>query len=686
MTDSVPPENNPLLALDGLPRFAEIRPHHALPALERVLADNRARIERLLDGGGPFSWDSIVQPMEDMNDRLNRVWSPISHLNAVANTPDLREAYDQCLARLSAYTTELGQNKRLYEAYKSVMEGTGFDLLETAQKKILENALREFRLSGVALDEAPRARYREIVQELATLTSRFEQNLLDATNAWTRLVTDESELAGLPDSVRAMARQTARRNGAEGWMFTLEYPSFVAVMTHAEQRELRYEMYHAFVTRASDEGPHAGRWDNGPLMERILALRHEQARLLGYNNYAERSLETKMASETGQVLEFLDDLAERSHPVARAEFDELAAFAREHHGVEDIEAWDVLFYSEKLRQRKHGFSQEELRPYFPEERVLSGMFSVVQRLYGLSIRRRDDVQTWNEDVGFYEIYDHNDVLRGQFYLDLYARSSKRGGAWMDECMVRRREGDNVQIPVAHLVCNFAPAVGDDPAMLTHDEVLTLFHEFGHGLHHMLTRVDFPSVAGIQGVAWDAVELPSQFMENWCWQREVLPLISGHYRSGEPLPEEMFQRLLGAKNFQSGMKMVRQLEFALFDFRLHLEYEPEHGGRIYEMLQQVRERVAVVHPPSFNRFPHSFSHIFAGGYAAGYYSYKWAEVLSSDAFSLFEEKGIFDMETGLRFLRTVLEQGGSREPMELFVEFRGREPRIDALLRHSGIAA
>lgn len=685
-----PPAGNPLLDLSGLPRFEEIRPEHAQPAMEWVLADSRARIEALLDRAGGFDWDNLAQPLEALGHRLSRVWSLVGHLNAVINNPELRDAYNACLPLLSAYLAELGQNERLFRAYEAIRRRDDFARLGQSRRKIVENALRDFRLSGIALADSDKTRFRAIVQEHAILNSKFEQNLLDATNGWTRLITDESELAGLPESVRASARQTAlrshREGGTEGWLFTLEFPSYLGVMTHADDRALRREMYEAFVTRASDEGPCAGRWDNGPLMEQILSLRHEQARLLGFANFAERSLETRMAGSTTQVLAFLHDLAERTLPVARKEYEELTAFARARHGLERVEAWDLFYISEKLRRHTWDLSQEELRAWFPQPRVIAGMFDIVQRLYGITIRQRHRVQTWHPDVQFFEVFAADEELCGQFYIDLYARPNKRGGAWMDECVIRRNSPEGLEIPVAYLVCNFSPPVGEDPALLTHDEVVTLFHEFGHGLHHLLTRVDDPGVAGIQGVPWDAVELPSQFMENWCWQRESLPLISGHYRTGAALPTELFERLLAARNFQSGMKMLRQIEFALFDFRLHLEYDPARGGRVYEILREVRERVAVIQPPSFNRFPHSFSHIFAGGYAAGYYSYKWAEVLSSDAFSLFEEKGLFDRDTARRFLSTILEQGGSRDPMELFIEFRGREPRIDALLRHSGIRA
>ncbi|MDX1252892.1 MAG: oligopeptidase A [Gammaproteobacteria bacterium] len=678
--------NNPLLETTILPRFAHIRPEHVEPAIDQVLAESRARVEALLAAGGPYTWDTLVQPLEEMGDRLGRVWSPVGHMNSVVNSEALRAAYNACLPKLSEYSTEMGQNEALYRAYQSIAEGPEYGRLDTAQKKIIDNALRDFRLSGIALSAERKERYKTIMQELSALSSKFEENLLDATNAWKKAVEDETLLSGLPDSAKAMARQTAEREGQAGWLFTLEFPSYFPVITYADNRELRREMYEAYVTRASDSGPHAGRWDNTPVMENILRLRHEAARLLGFANYAGRSLATKMAASASQVLDFLHDLAKRSLPIARRDLDEVRAFARDQHGMSELEAWDIPYYSEKLRQHKYAISQEELKPYFPEDRALAGMFAVVQRLYGLDIREVEGVETWHPNVRFFEIRDAQGEVRGQFYLDLYARPHKRGGAWMDECMTRRRMAQGVQIPVAYLTCNFSPPIGSDPALFTHDEVLTLFHEFGHGLHHMLTRVDYPSVAGISGVPWDAVELPSQFMENWCWEREALDLIAGHYQTGAPLPQAMFEKMIAAKNFQSGMQMVRQIEFSIFDFRLHLEYDPSRGGRIYEILDEVRRQVAVIRPPSFNRFPHSFGHIFAGGYAAGYYSYKWAEVLSSDAFSRFEENGIFDRATGIKFLSAILEQGGSRDPMELFVEFRGREPQIDALLRHSGITA
>jgi oligopeptidase A len=676
--------DNPLLELEGLPPFSRIKPEHAEPAIDRLLAQSREQIDALLRQPPPFSWRNLIEPLELIDDRIGRSWSPVSHMNSVVNNPALREAYNACLPKLSDFATEMGQNEQLCAAYKAVADGE--EHLDSAQRKLLENALLDFHLSGVDLPPAEKDRFKQISQELSRLTSKFEENLLDATNAWHKLISDADDLSGLPQSALDLARQTAEQRGEAGWMLTLEFPSYLPVMTYADDRKLRYEVYQAFATRASDQGPQAGQWDNGAIMEDILALRHEQAQLLGVTDFAERSLARKMARSSNQVLDFLNDLARRSHAQARKELAELEAFARSRYGAGDLQAWDIGYYSEKLRQERYAITQEELKPYFPETRVLPGMFAVVERLYGIEIRQVEGVDSWHPDVRFFEIRDQHGELRGQFYLDMYARPHKRGGAWMDGCINRMFTGQVDQLPVAYLTCNFSPPVGDKPALLTHDEVQTLFHEFGHGLHHLLTRIDYPAVSGINGVAWDAVELPSQFMENWCWEREAMALFSGHYQSGEPLPDEMFQKMLAAKNFQSGMQMVRQLEFSLFDFRIHREYDPQQGGRIYPILQQVRDQVAVIRPPAFNRFAHGFSHIFAGGYAAGYYSYKWAEVLSADAFSLFEERGVFDRQTGHSFLCNVLERGGSADAMDLFLAFRGREPNIDALLRHSGIAA
>ena len=676
--------HNPLLDKSPLPCFSAIEARHIKPAIESLLEDNRALLEKLLKENSVYSWENLVQPLEDAADRLSRAWSPVNHLHSVADNEELREAYNACLPLLTEYGTELGQHEGLFQAYQQIRDSEAYQDLELAQKKSIDNELRDFKLSGIGLKKEDRERYREIKQKLSQLQTRFEENILDATQGWTLLLEDESELAGLPDSALALAAQNAANNDKEGWLLTLEFPSYLPVMQYADKRELREQVYQAFVTRASDQGPNAGKWNNSELMVEILALRRQQAQLLGFNTYAEYSLARKMASSPEEVLGFLQDLAQRSKAVAESELAELKDFAREHHQVNDLQAWDLAYYAEKLRLHKFELSQEELRPYFPAPRVIKGMFAVVKRLYGIDISEVENVDSWHEDVRFYEIHDQAGKLRGRFYLDLYARQHKRGGAWMDECLVRRNSEEGLQSPVAYLTCNFTPPIADDPSLLTHDEVLTLFHEFGHGLHHMLTLVDYPEVSGINGVAWDAVELPSQFMENWCWEQESIELISAHYKSGSSLPAELYQKMLKARTFQSGMQMLRQLEFALFDFRLHHQDHADSSEAIQSLLDEVRDEVAVVFPPAYNRFQHGFSHIFAGGYAAGYYSYKWAEVLSADAFSKFEENGIFDRKTGEQFLNSILEQGGSREPMDLFVEFRGRKPSIDALLRHSGI--
>ena len=675
---------NPLLEITELPQFSKIKAEHVVPAIEQLLDQARQTIATQLQNGAPYTWQSLVEPIEAAEDRLNKAWSPVSHMNAVINSDDMREAYNACLPKLSEYATETGQNLELYQAYKSIHDSAEFASLDRGQQKMINNALRDFHLSGVDLAADKQARYKEISQQLSKLASQFEENLMDATNAWQKVITDVEQLKGLPESALAQAKQSAEAEGKEGWLISLQFPSYLAVMTYADNRELRREHYQAYSTRASDQSPDADKWDNSEAMEQILALRHEKAQLLGFNNYAEYSLATKMADSTDTVVNFLEDLAEKSLGQAQRDLDELRQFAASEHGLEDLQAWDIGYYSEKMRQHFYQLSQEQVKAYFPVSRVLPGLFAIVEKLYGLQISPITEFDSWHPDAHFYQIIDKDQQPRGRFYLDLYARAKKRGGAWMDDCVGRKKTADGIQHPVAYLVCNFTPPTGDQPALLTHDEVETLFHEFGHGLHHMLTQIDHLGVSGINGVEWDAVELPSQFMENWCWEKEALALISGHYQTGEALPDELFAKMLAAKNFQAGMMMVRQLEFSLFDFKIHQDYDPAQGGRIYQTLQSIRDRVAVVKPPSFNRFAHSFSHIFAGGYAAGYYSYKWAEVLSADAFSLFEENGIFDRATGEAFLHNVLEQGGSSEAMSLFKNFRGREPKIDALLRHNGI--
>lgn len=676
---------NPLLEQDGLPAFSQIKPEHVEPAIDVLLAENRAEIQRLLEQVDEPDWEHFADPVDLLDDRLERVWSPVEHLNAVMDSEELRAAYNACLPKLADYATEMGQNKPLYLAYKALAENAGE--LDPARRKALENTLRDFRLSGVDLSEEDKARFKEISSELSRVTSKFAENLLDATNVWSKLIVDKEQLSGMPESALDLAAQTANQSGKKGWMLNLEFPSYFPVITYADNRGLRREMYEAYSTRASDQGPNAGEFDNTQIMEQILALYHEQALLLGFGNYAERSLAKKMARTTDEVMTFLLDLAKRTKTQAEQELAELENFAREQFGMEELESWDIPYYSEKLRQHRYDISQEDLKPYFPDHKVISGMFEVIGRLFDVHIAQvTGPVDTWHPDVRFYEIRDPGGKLRGQFYFDLYARPHKRGGAWMAECISRLKNSLREQVPVAFMTCNFTPPVGGKPALLTHSEVETLFHEFGHGLQHMLTRVDCPTVSGISGVAWDAVELPSQFMENWCWQKEALALFSGHYETGEPLPDELFQRMLAAKNFQSGMAMLRQLEFSLFDFSIYMSYDPARGGRIYEILDEVRQQVAVFQPPAWNRFAHGFSHIFGGGYAAGYYSYKWAEVLSADAFSLFEEKGIFHKATGESFRTHILEAGGSKDAMDLFVAFRGREPEINALLRHTGISS
>ncbi|MGL5093752.1 MAG: oligopeptidase A [Aeromonas sobria] len=679
--------NNPLLTMDALPPFSQIQPEQVQAAVVQAIADCKQKISDVLAQNETHTWDSLIAPLEEVNDRLARIWSPVSHLNSVLNSEALRAAHDACLPLLSEFQTYVGQHEGLYQAYLGLSQSDDFPLLSGAQRKEILNTLRDFRLSGIGLPAEAQQRYGEIQARLSELASRFSNNVLDATQGWHKPVTEEAELAGLPDSVRAAARQMAELKGKEGWLFTLDIPSYLPVMMYSDNRELRAEMYQAFTTRASDQGPNGGKWDNSAIMSELLTLRRELAQLLGFANYAELSLATKMADKTEQVVSFLTDLAAKSLPQGKAELEEIRAFATEQHGQSELAAWDLAYYAEKLKQHKFSISDEQLRPYFPASKVVKGLFEVVKRVFGMKVRERLGIDTWHPDVRFYDIFDAEDELRGSFYLDLYAREHKQGGAWMDVCLGRRyRQDGSLQKPVAYLTCNFNGPVDGKPALFTHNEVVTLFHEFGHGIHHMLTRIDVAGVAGINGVAWDAVELPSQFLENWCWESEALAFISGHHETGEPLPADLLEKMLTARNFQAAMQMLRQLEFSLFDFRLHQTFDPANLDQIPSLLAEVRSQVAVMTPPEFNRFQHSFSHIFAGGYAAGYYSYKWAEVLSADAFSRFEEEGIFNPVTGQSFLKHILEKGGSKEPMELFRAFRGREPKVDALLRHSGIAA
>ncbi|WP_305856953.1 oligopeptidase A [Balneatrix alpica] len=673
--------SHPLLTPHSLPPFSAIRPEQVLPAVEELIRSNLEQIDALAEQADP-NWQSFILPLEQANDRLNQAWSPVSHLNSVMNSPELREAYNAALPKLSDYGTRLGQHQGLFRAYQS-LKAKYYETLSPAQQKALDDALLDFRLSGIDLPAEQQQRFAQISSRLSELSSQFSNNVLDATQAWKKHITDVQLLAGIPESGLGVLRQQAEQAGLEGWLISLDFPSYYPVLTYCDNRALREEVYTAYCTRASEQGPNAGEFDNSSLMEEILSLRQEEAKLLGFNNYAELSLATKMAESTDQVVSFLEQLAEVAKPAALAELAEVRAFARDELGIDDLQAWDLGYAGEKLRQQRYALSQEEVRPYFPAPRVVQGLFSVIHKLYGVEIHQVADVDLYHPDVRFFELRRQGHPL-GYFYLDLYARANKRGGAWMDECRVRRRLADgSLQLPVAYLVCNFTPPVGDKPALLTHDEVTTLFHEFGHGLHHMLTQVEVASVSGINGVAWDAVELPSQFMENFCWEPEGLALIAGHYQTGEPLPQALLDKMLAAKNFHAALMMLRQLEFALFDFLLHRDYQAGKTS-IQALLEQVRAQVAVLLPPGYNRFAHAFSHIFAGGYAAGYYSYKWAEVLSADAFAAFEEEGIFNPATGQRFLQNILEQGGSRPAMELFKAFRGREPSIDALLRHCGL--
>ncbi|PMG23597.1 oligopeptidase A [Vibrio splendidus] len=679
--------SNPLLTFTDLPPFSQIKPEHVKPAVEQVIEECRNKIEQVLEGNTSPSWDNLVAPIDEVDDRLGRIWSPVSHMNSVVNSDELREAYESCLPVLSEYGTWVGQHKGLFEAYKAIKASEAFSALNRAQQKTITDALRDFELSGIGLPADEQHRYGEISKRQSELGSQFSNNVLDATMGWSKQVTDVAELAGMPESALAAAQAAAEAKELEGYLLTLDIPSYLPVMTYCDNQALRKELYEAYVTRASDRGPNAGKWDNTEIITEQLKLRHEIARMLGFSTYSEKSLSTKMAETPDQVLSFLNDLAVKAKPQGEREVEELRQFAEKEFGVSELNLWDIAYYSEKQKQNLFEISDEELRPYFPESNAVSGLFEVLNRVFGMSVTEREGVDTWHDSVRFFDIFDAIGTLRGSFYLDLYAREHKRGGAWMDDCRGRRiTQSGELQTPVAYLTCNFNKPVGNKPALFTHDEVVTLFHEFGHGIHHMLTQVDAGAVSGINGVPWDAVELPSQFLENWCWEEEALSFISGHFETGEALPKEMLEKMLAAKNFQSAMFILRQLELGLFDFTLHTEYDPEVGARVLETLADVKSKVSVLPSLDWNRFSHSFGHIFAGGYSAGYYSYLWAEVLSADAFSAFEEEGIFNTETGNRFLNNILEMGGSEEPMELFKRFRGREPQIDAMLRHAGIQA
>jgi oligopeptidase A len=680
---------NPLLDFSGLPRFDTITPGDVQPAIRQLLEESRALVARLTADDVAATWDDFAAPLADGIERLSRAWGIVGHLHSVNDVPAWREAYNETLPEVSRFYAELGQNLALFARYKALRDGPGYAALSPARRRIVDNELRDFRLSGAELPEAQKPRFQAIQEELASLAAKFSENLLDATNAFAEWVTDEAELAGLPEDVREAAREAAERDGKAGWKFTLQMPSYLPVMQYAESRRLRAALYRAHATRAAEFGP--AELDNAPLIQRILELRREEAGLLGYANFAEVSLVPKMAESVPEVLAFLRNLAARARPFAQKDIAALREFARCDLGLDTLEPWDVAYVSEKLLQARYAFSEQEVKQYFTEPKVLAGLFRVIETLFGVRLKE-DTAPVWHEDVRFYRIETPEGALVGQFYLDLYARETKRGGAWMDEALTRRRTAHGIQTPVAYLNCNFPRPVGEKdgkprPATFTHDDVTTLFHETGHGLHHLLTRVEELGVSGIHGVEWDAVELPSQFMENYCWEWAVLQEMTGHVETGEPLPRALFDKMLAARNFLSGMQTVRQLEFSLFDLRLHADFDPAGERSVLDLLAEVREEVAVLVPPAWHRFPNSFSHIFAGGYAAGYFSYKWAEVLSADCYAAFEEAGDpFDPATGRRFLDEILSTGGARPALDNFRAFRGREPQVDALLRHSGMIA
>ena len=673
---------NPLIDFSGLPRFSDIRPEHVTPAVEQLLAECRAAVEHAAAETTPADWEHFVAPLEDANEKLGRAWGQVSHLHSVMDSPELREVYNANLPKITLYFAELGQHEGLFRKFKELNARPDFAALSDARKKIVDNELRDFRLGGADLPDDKKARFLELQEELAKLSAKFEENLLDATNAFALYVGDAAELAGVPEDVLAGMKAAAEADGKPGWKITLQMPSYLPVMQYADNRALREQLYRAYVTRASELGDPA--LDNTPLIAGILRLRREAAQLLGFASYAEVSLEPKMADKPADVLHFLDELARRARPYAEKDLAELQAFARDALGLGDLQAWDNAYVSEKLRVARYSFSDQEVKQYFPEPRVLGGLFKLIETLYGLFIRE-DKAPVWHPDVKFYSLYDRAGQRIGQFYLDLYARASKRGGAWMDDAVTRRRKGEAIQTPVAYLNCNFSGPVGDKPALFTHDEVITLFHETGHGLHHLLTQVEELGVSGINGVEWDAVELPSQFMENFCWEWDVLKHMTAHVDNGAPLPRELFDKMLAAKNFQAGLQTLRQIEFASFDMHLHDDFDPNGTRSAQDLIDDIRRKVAVIVPPAYNRFPNNFSHIFAGGYAAGYYSYKWAEVLSADAYAMFEENGVLSPEVGHRFWSEILAMGGARPALESFRAFRGREPTIDALLRHNGMA-
>ncbi|NMF99007.1 M3 family metallopeptidase [Aromatoleum toluolicum] len=680
---------NPLLDFTSLPRFDEIRPEHVAPAIRQLIDENRALIADLIADPAPPTWANFVTPLTEEGERLGRAWGVVGHLHSVMDVPEWREAYNALLPEVSSFYADVGQNLELFEKFRQLFNSAEYDQLPPVRRRIIDHELRDFRLSGAELPDTDKPRFKAIQEEMSALAAKFSENLLDATNAHAEWITDEAELAGLPDDAIDAARAAAERDGQPGWKFTLQMPSYLPVLQYADSQALRERMYRAYATRASEQGK--PELDNGPLIGRILALRAEEAKMLGYSNYAEVSLVAKMAESPAQVLDFLRELAAKAKPFAQRDLAALKDFARTGLGLDPLQPWDVAYASEKLRQARYAFSEQEVKQYFPEPKVLEGLFGVIRSLYGVDIVA-EEAPKWDPSAHFFRIEKAGETV-GHFYLDMHARETKRGGAWMDSARSRYSNMRGVQTPVAYLVCNFPGPVGGKPATFTHDDVLTLFHECGHGLHHLLTRVDDLAVSGIHGVEWDAVELPSQFMENFCWEWDVLSGMTAHVDTGAPLPRELFDKMIAAKNFQGGMQMVRQLEFSMFDLRLHSEPDASTGPvpveQVMALLDEVRREVAVMFPPAWHRFPHSFSHIFAGGYAAGYYSYKWAEVLSADAFAAFEEAGagkgtLLDRNTGERFWREILAVGGSRPALDSFKAFRGREPRVDALLRHNGM--
>jgi len=685
--------NNPLLDFSDLPRFDLVQPEHVKPAIESLLTAGRALVTRLTDEQTPATWPDFAGALAEGLEPFGRAWGIVGHLHSVNDVPVWREAYNEMLPEVSRFYAELGQNLKLFEKYKALRASAEYATLSVEQKKVVDNEIRDFRLSGAELPEDQKPRFQAIMEEMSQLSAKFSENVLDATNAFAEIVTDETQLAGLPDDAKDAARNAAEKAGVEGWRFSLQAPSYGPIMQYADNRKLRARLYRAYATRAAEfhDGSSKPEWDNTPVMQRMLELRREEAKMLGFNNFAEVSLAPKMADSPAQVLTFLRELAAKAKPFAARDIAELRAFAKDELGLQDFQPWDAAYVSEKLLQARYAFSEQEVKQYFTEPKVLGGLFKAIESLFNVKVTQ-DTAPVWHEDVRFYRLETPAGDLVGQFYLDLYARETKRGGAWMDEARARRRTAGGIQKPIAYLNCNFARPVGQRdgkplPATFTHDEVITLFHETGHGLHHLLTRGEELGVSGIHGVEWDAVELPSQFMENYCWEWNVLQGMTAHVDTGATLPRELFDKMLAARNFQSGMMAVRQIEFSLFDMLLHSEFDPKGSSTVMDLLNEVRREVAVLFPPAWHRFPNSFSHIFGGGYGAGYFSYKWAEVLSADTYAAFEEAGDpFDAAVGKRFLDEILSVGGSRPAIESFKAFRGREPSVDALLRHSGMIA